>query len=140
MKKNLFQLMAILTVVMLSVGFVSCSDDDENTDSIPIPSNLIGTWYKTSGATKHSMSFTFNEDGTGSGNASHNKIIWIDTWAFKYKCKQNGDIICDAITTHVDEDGESSGSRTLIFNYNGNTLTVVDLNNREDWKGAVFEK
>ena len=89
MKKNLFQLMTILTVAILSVSFVSCSDDDENTDSVPIPSNLIGTWYKTSGATKHSMSFTFNEDGTGSGNSSHNKNHKKIDYEMKNNCCNN---------------------------------------------------
>ena len=44
-KKNLWRLMAILMVAMLSVGFVSCGDDDD--EDGPSGSSLTGTWKET---------------------------------------------------------------------------------------------
>ena len=43
-KKHLWNLLAIMMVAMLSVGFTSCGDDDDEGGSVN--SDLVGTWTK----------------------------------------------------------------------------------------------
>ena len=40
MKKNLFRLMALMMVAMLTIGFTSCSKDDDDDNS----ASIVGTW------------------------------------------------------------------------------------------------
>lgn len=56
-KKNLWCLLAILMVTIVSVGFVSCGDDDEE-DEITI----VGTWRYDFGSGY--VLLTFNQNGT----------------------------------------------------------------------------
>ena len=49
MKKNILNWMTILMVAIVSVGFISCGDDDDDKQgSIPDtnPSSIIGSWVK----------------------------------------------------------------------------------------------
>ena len=144
MKKNILNWMTIaLMAFAVCAGFAACGSDDDDDNgggsSAPVPAGLIGTWEKTEGAPKHYMSFTFNADGTGTGRSSHISIYWVDTWSFKYVYKSNGNVECDAVRVHADEDEEFSGSQKLIFRYDGSKLKAVDLV-RADWANAVFEK
>lgn len=67
MKKNLLNLMAILMVAIVSVGFVSCSDDDDDKKDKIAPEKqeitLLGIWYGIEGA--NVVSYQYNADGTG---------------------------------------------------------------------------
>lgn len=57
-KEFLWSMLTFVMVAMLSVGFVSCGDDDSGSD-IPI----VGTWVDTDD--NSDVSFTFNGDGSG---------------------------------------------------------------------------
>ena len=48
MKKNLFRLMALMMVAMLTIGFTSCSKDDDDDNS----ASIVGTWVDDSWGTK----------------------------------------------------------------------------------------
>ena len=137
MKSKIYSLMAIVMMACLCVSFVSCGDDDDDTTTAP--KELFGSWYKTSGADKYSMSFTFDSDGTGYGNVSHNKIISYSAFTFTYKYKANGDVVCDYIREMVDEESEQTGSGSMTFNYNAGKLTFTKAPN-SSWEGAVFSK
>lgn len=89
MKKNLFQLMAILMVAMLCVGFVSCGSDDEDDHgggSGTEASALIGTWtreYYTGDGTKAKETFTF-KNGSGSYSNAYQSATFTYTAANGY--------------------------------------------------------
>lgn len=61
MKKNLLRLLIVMMATMLSVGFSSCSDDNNDTSD-----NIIGTWREDwdSGPCDYTA-YSFFEDGTG---------------------------------------------------------------------------
>lgn len=126
-------------LVMSLCLFSSCSKDDEG-ESAEIPSGLIGTWRKTSGADKYDMSFTFKSDGTGTGSINHNRILSYRSYSFKYSYKSSGKVVCDAICVSVDESGEDTQSTTLTFTYNGgSTLSGIDTGNTA-FAGCTFKK
>ncbi len=140
MKKKFYYILMTLLVAMLSIGFVACDKDDD--ESAPIPSNLIGTWYKVSGAYKYSLNFTFYSDGTGEGYASranNSGIASYSSFWFTYKYKSNGDIVCDYSRAMVDSNGEDTAKGTMIFNYSGSKLTLNSAPNIS-WEGSEFSK
>lgn len=49
-KKSYLHLVAIMMVAMLSVGFVSCGDDDDITSGSELVDNLQGTWQFQKGS------------------------------------------------------------------------------------------
>ena len=62
MKKNLLNWMTILMVAIVSIGFVSCGDDDdEKKDSV---ASIVGTWVGT--VDGQSVTYQYNADNTGS--------------------------------------------------------------------------
>ena len=138
MKKNIMNWMTIMLMAVLCVGLVSCSKDDDD-DSVAIPSGLVGTWYKTSGASKYSMSFSFTSAGTGTGNVSHNNIISKSAFAFKFSYKSNGEVVCEGTRVMSDEDKTETTSANLKFRYSSGKLTFTDAPNTA-WVGAVVEK
>lgn len=139
MKKQLFGWMTIVLMVFACVGFVACGDkDDEEGGGDAIPSGLVGSWYKDSGAVKYSMTFTFKADGTGTGYSSHNNIYSEDAFSFTYTVK-GSTITCKGIRAHVDEDNDDTSNITLKFDYRGSTLTLTDAPQKL-WIGAVFSK
>ena len=142
MKKKYFlwSILPLVAVVMFSICLMSCSsDDDDNDDYVSVPSDLIGTWHKTSGADKYNLTFTFNSDGTGIGDKSHKKIYSLATYSYTYKYKSNGDVVCDYTCVTVDEDGEQKGQGTMIFNYSDGKLTFTKAPN-SSWVGCEFSK
>ena len=71
MKKiNLFRLMAILAVAVLTISFISCSKDEESTDGSGSGSgatnSLVGTWRKYHSGTDElaHVIWVFQADGT----------------------------------------------------------------------------
>ena len=139
-KRFLWSLLSFMMVAMLNVGLSSCgSDDDGKGGGANIPAGLVGTWYKTSGASKYSMDFTFNSDGSGSGYVSNDRIVSFSNFVFTYSYKSNGDVICNYTRVMVDEDGEQTVTGMMTFNYNNGKLTFVDTPNNS-WAGCVFSK
>lgn len=70
MKKQSLSWLALLLAVVLSVGFASCKDDDDeeaNGGGTGVEAgigNIVGTWRYT--FSSGYITFTFNADGTGS--------------------------------------------------------------------------
>ena len=136
--KQTAKYLTILLMVLACGMMVSCGGGGDD-DSTSIPPGLIGQWYKSSGAGKYSMQFTFKADGTGIGTINHNSIISMNSFAFKYSYKSNGLVECEGIRVMVDENGEDEVSTKLTFQYNEKTLTLKDADN-SNWFGAVFTK
>ena len=60
-KRNYFwELMTIMIVCIMSVGFASCGDDDDDDNAV----SIVGTWVDDTGDSSE-VSFTFRSDGTG---------------------------------------------------------------------------
>ncbi len=135
-------LMTIVMVALVSVSLTACGDEDDEDNGGngggSAPSELIGTWYKESGATKYSMSFTFNEGGSGTGRVSHNNIFSVSAFAFQYSYK-NGIVTCKGKRAMADEDGEQTIDTTLKFRLSSGKLTFTDAPNTA-WIGAVLSK
>ena len=65
MKKNLINWMIILMVAIMSVGFMSCSKDDDSSKDETVVS-IVGTWRYDWGSSAVSFTaYTFNSDGSG---------------------------------------------------------------------------
>lgn len=62
MKKHLLNWMTILMAAIVSVGFVSCGDDDEKTEDNV---SLVGTWRHDFGSNGGYIIKQFNNDNTG---------------------------------------------------------------------------
>lgn len=143
MKLNrLWHILSLFVIIVSSMSFTACggSDDDGGGDTAPVPKELIGQWYNTSNST-YSMNFTFKNDGTGTGEISHNRIISFSTFAFSYTYSSNGDITCVGKRAMVDEENAETVDTRLVFHYDKSTkrLTLTDGDNG-NWHGAVFEK
>ena len=138
---RLFNLLSIIMVAVLSMGLNACggSDDDDRSPT-EVPRDIIGQWYNISNTT-YSMNFVFKNDGTGTGEISHNRIISISTFAFSYTYSSNGDITCVGKRAMVDEENAETVDTRLVFHYDKSTkrLTLTDGDNG-NWHGAVFEK
>lgn len=63
MKKNLLNCMTILMVAILSAGFVSCGDDDDNSIEKDGNVSLVGTWSLNFGPDDYCL-LTFYKNGT----------------------------------------------------------------------------
>ena len=61
MKKYFLTLFCMLTILLFSCSFVSCSDDDEATSIVP--KELYGTWYASK--SNREVTLILKEDGTG---------------------------------------------------------------------------
>lgn len=61
MKKNLFNWLTILMVAIVSVGFVSCGDDDDDEEGGPV--SLVGTWSLNFGTEDYCL-LSFYTNGT----------------------------------------------------------------------------
>lgn len=126
-KTSLFQLMTILMVTLLSLGFASCgSDDDDSVDSSG-NGTIIGTWEETD-YTDGTWQWTFNSNGKGSC-----KVTNKTTYSFSFDYILNG----SSLKISGYEDGErytdtytvsfSSDNRTMTWTekFNGNTYTRI---------------
>ena len=90
--KNLWKFMAIIMVAMISVGFVSCGDDDDPTSNVT--NSLVGTWRKYSTDSNEvptselgHVLWVFQADGTMYEHDidDNSNIIEGTTETFKYK-------------------------------------------------------
>lgn len=79
MKKNLFQMMAILTTIVIGANFVSCSSDEDTNNANK--NTLIGEWVSVpeGKGNTYDLTYEFNSDGTGFYRSSGG--VWAD---FKY--------------------------------------------------------
>ena len=57
-KKYFWSLLTLMMVAMLSVGFVSCGDDDDEDNA-----SIVGTWVGYSNG--EYVTYQYNSDGTG---------------------------------------------------------------------------
>ena len=68
MKKNSINWMIILMVAIMSVGFMSCSKDDDSSKDETVVS-IVGTWRYDWGSSAVSFTaYTFNSDGSDKQN------------------------------------------------------------------------
>ena len=67
MKKYFWSMLALAMVTMLSVGFVSCGDDDDDADPVLVASGLVGSWQQVPEGYPHEEieTWTFKSNGTG---------------------------------------------------------------------------
>lgn len=64
MKKNLLNWMTILMVAIVSVGFVSCGDDDDEDEKKIDEVTIIGTWRLDYSSGYELLTFNSNGKGT----------------------------------------------------------------------------
>lgn len=94
MKKNYYvwNLLPIMLVVLMSIGLVSCSKDDDGLDS-PVAKAVIGTWYASDKSINRYCTVTFYSDGTGEFNSEYygkyNRSNSEMTGEFTWKCSGN---------------------------------------------------
>ena len=114
----LWSILAVLTVAMLSVGFASCGDDDDEPSG-----SVVGTWTGTNGT--WNFTYVFNSNGTGSADGTSkrgSKHIWTFTWSGKSTIK------CSGPHTYVGFDGEVTNEPwDFTLKLNGNTLTGANF-------------
>ena len=76
MKQNIISLMTILMVAIMSVGFMSCSKDDDSPKDETVVS-IVGTWRYDWGSSAVSFTaYTFNSDGSGFLYDKHFSVGW----------------------------------------------------------------
>ena len=79
--KNYLSMLAVMLVAMLSLGFVSCGDDDDDDNA------AIGTWYGESHS--EGLTLVFKSGGKGVAYASYNGERVGESESFTYKMKSN---------------------------------------------------
>ena len=115
--------MAIMMVAMLSLGFASCSSDDDDS----IDSSIIGTWEETN-YTDGTWQWTFNSNGKGSCKVT-NRTTYTFTFDFSFSGstlkitgEEDGERYTDTYSVNISSDGKIM---TWIEEYNGHTYTTV---------------
>lgn len=126
MKKYLLNWMTILMVAIVSVGFVSCGDDDD--DEKGSTESIVGTWvyFERDGEYSYSEMYTFKSDGTF-------KLVWQesdislrefdsgeDSGLWKYDAKNHK----LTLTTII---GEEPGPEIYTVILQGNQMTLIDV-------------
>ena len=98
-KKYFWSLLTFMMVVMMGVGFASCSKDDEDNSGKEVTvANLKGTWelYHVKGTAldDNGKRVSFDRDIT----AAKEDLIWLDEFEFidyvRYEFSQNNDFTC----------------------------------------------
>lgn len=136
-RKRFFGLMAVLMLALVSVGFVSCGDDDDKEivdrgSPFREPIRLVGTWTYSTEDEAYSLSetYTLNADSTFT-------LVWQEddkngkesgTWRYE------GDGML-TLTTIV---GEKPGTHTYRIGYNGNVLYLRESDG--DIRGPYMRK
>lgn len=114
-------ILSIIMLIICSVGFTSCGDDDENGIG-NAPDNLFGTWSGTSG--KRYVSVTFNKDGTGTEEmefSSSYTRYGVATFTYTF---DNNKIKCSGTWSDADSEGRTSTKDwSTTFEYHGSSLT-----------------
>ena len=129
MKKNfLWSMLSFVMVAMLSVGFVSCGDDDDDTKTEEVTSaSILGSWsYTEIRSDTHYISetYTFNEDGTYI-------VLWEEgTSSETYSGEESGTYVFDVanmtvtFTTLVGEKLGTHSPETVVLE--NNQLTLIE--------------
>lgn len=117
MKKKIINWMTIFMVVVLSVGFVSCSSDDD--DATVSKSEIVGTWYTM-------------EDGGGVLVITETSLMVYEILKSEdlYFLNDNAKTWSYSIKGHqlINEFGES-----VTISVNGNTLKVSKGNKMQTY-------
>ena len=120
-KKSLWSLPTILMVAMLSIGFVSCGDDEDDDiiDSGITSNSLIGTWsrnYTTADGINATEVYTFSKNGSGTYKNAYQTATFTYVAVSGYisvKIRYN-----DSSNTIEDVWSYSISGRTIIINGN----------------------
>ncbi len=128
MKKNYFLFLLVTTIMAsFSIGFSSCSsdDDDEGND---VKNTILGTWEETD-YTDGTWQWTFNTNGNGICNVvstyqdySFNFTYTLNENVLTISGKENGKPYSDTYSVTFSSDKKTM---TWIEQYNGNTYTTV---------------
>lgn len=108
------KLILLFSLLLLSVGFASCSSDDDGGDALP--SDLPGTYYSTYDGRS---SYTFESDGTGHFDRQLTHLT--GRAEFTYTMKGNK-VQCKGVYVSIFDDGTVNENNT---NWN-QTLTYQD--------------
>lgn len=114
-------------VAMLSVGFASCSsDDDESVDN-----SIVGTWEETN-YTDGTWLWTFNPNGKGSCKVSDKT-----TYTFIFDFSFNG----STLKISGEEDGERyTDIYSVSISSDGKTMTWTEENNGRTYTTVLKKK
>lgn len=83
MKKNFFwSMLTIMVVAMLSMTFVSCSDDDD--EVVKESSSIVGTWEWRDDESEDYDIITFRKDGTGTWSQYYDDESEIENFSYQY--------------------------------------------------------
>lgn len=111
MKKELYWIFTAVMALMLSFGFVSCSEDDEEDDN-----PIVGTWIMQHQPNTDYDSYVFRRDGTGSMTIYRISSGNNSTYPFTYSYGDN-------ILSIVYNDGDREMWRVTLT---GQTMTMTD--------------
>ena len=117
MKKNGFfwSMLAILMVTMLSVGFVACGSDDDDSSN---PNSVVGTWvgHGTGGDSDDFITVTFNSNNTGVIVAQAMGSYGLETISSNFTYVMEG----------LDRGKLVASGDTFYFIFAGNQMTIAD--------------
>ncbi len=118
MEKKYLSWMTVLLAVVFSMGFVACSDDDD--DSGVTVSNLVGTWYFEDG--EGGIEWIIRENGTGVETENYDGDKFEDP--FTWKLEDN--------VFHVwyTEDANDYYMYRIV-SLNGNKLVLADVEDED---------
>ena len=124
MKKNLLKWIGALLIAIVSLGFVSCGDDDEKEDDV----SIIGTWCSVlkdeRGGTVQAI-LIFNEDGTGTRKIRFSNES--DVRKFKYIFDKRA-MTLQFMSWNDDDNDYSSKSELLdVKSLTSTTLVIEEL-------------
>ncbi|MBQ7422344.1 MAG: hypothetical protein IJV27_09430 [Prevotella sp.] len=122
-KKFFWNLLTFMLVAMLSVSFVSCSSDDDDS----VDNSIVGTWEDTN-YIDGTWQWTFNSNGKGSCKVS-DRTTYTFTFDFsfngstlKISGEEDGERYTDTYSVSISSDGKTM---TWTEEYNGYTYTTV---------------
>ncbi len=127
-KLNLHRLLILFFMGCTMCALQACSDSNEE----EVLSDLVGTWYRylQKGNHEEEQTYTFNSDGTGTGEKSSSTgSAWSEErYSFAYTV--NGKIIrCEGyVYKESSYDGVESGSWSATFTYEKGKLKIGEYN------------
>ena len=130
MKKYLLNWMTILMVAIVSVGFVSCGDDDDDEKS-GTPS-LVGTWVcDFDPATDYIV--CFKADGTGYSYFTEDGLDENDYFSYKVRGDQITLYYHDSIYWNmtIEYDLSSDGKRLTLYGIDDNDMAVLHFTKKK---------
>ncbi len=132
-KSILFSIFAIMMAAMLSVGFVACESDNDDSDS-----GVVGTWSVRDG--RHQLTLTFNSGGSGTFIARYDDSysgLETETGPFTYTMQEasKGMIIIKDYDSY-------SGYQTeiLYFVIEGKTMSIYEDDYYDDLEWVLTKQ